>query len=468
MLSFRGSTLSKTCWTQRHLFRRLRCQLYFSTSSSKVRTAHESACIDGDCADFLPWLELKAGTEISSVLSIGESAYGRSLFACRPIKAGDCILKVPYSVQLSSNNLPLGINSLLGDQVSNVAKVALFVLYEQQLGEQSEWAPYISRLPQPAEMHSTIFWDHHELEMIQQSPLYEETIRQKKIIETDFLVIMEALSHFLEDHLVITLEDFKYAYALVTSRAWESSNGVSMIPFADFLNHDGGSDSCVLNDEGKQHSEVIADRDYAPGDQVLIRYGKFSNATLLLDFGFTLLYNAYDQVQVKLNIPQQDHLSSMKLELLSKHCTPAIKDVNVFNSAGNSFTLKEVRSAQGKGRGIPQSFRAYARVMCSNSPQEINDLAIEAAENDGRLARRPLRDKCREIEAHQFLLLRITELIKLYNASIKSLELQTSLHVVNKPACRYMMAHDLLSGELHILKSAAEWLENYCVKLLQV
>lgn len=93
--------------------------------------------------------------------------------------------------QLSSNNFPLGINSLLGDQVSNVAKVALFVLYEQQLGEvklftcfsfsqvpsstcssvwrtlidyfvsphclqQSEWAPYISRLPQPAEMHSTV------------------------------------------------------------------------------------------------------------------------------------------------------------------------------------------------------------------------------------------------------------------------------------------------------------------------
>lgn len=84
--------------------------------------------------------------------------------------------------------------------------------------------------------------------------------------------------------------------------------------------------------------------------------------------------------------------------------------------------------------------------MCSNSPQglnflfwflcieyillhdltgpflsysEINDLTIEAAENDGRLARRPLRDKCKEIEAHQFLLLRITELIKLHNASIK-------------------------------------------------
>lgn len=31
--------------------------------------------------------------------------------------------------------------------------------------------------------------------------------------------------------------------------------------------------------------------------QVMIRYGKFSNATLLLDFGFTLQHNLYDQVE---------------------------------------------------------------------------------------------------------------------------------------------------------------------------
>lgn len=30
--------------------------------------------------------------------------------------------------------------------------------------------------------------------------------------------------------------------------------------------------------------------------QVLIRYGKYSNATLMLDFGFTLPYNIHDQV----------------------------------------------------------------------------------------------------------------------------------------------------------------------------
>ena len=37
----------------------------------------DSHCVDKDCDDFLPWLEQKAGVEISSVLSIGKSTYGR-------------------------------------------------------------------------------------------------------------------------------------------------------------------------------------------------------------------------------------------------------------------------------------------------------------------------------------------------------------------------------------------------------
>ncbi|KAJ0690377.1 putative armadillo-like helical protein [Helianthus annuus] len=93
------------------------------------------------CGDFLPWLRHKSGAEISSVLSIGKSIYGRSLFACKPIQAGDCILKVPYSVQLAPDNLHPSINSLLGEDVGNVAKLALVILLHQRLAEASEWAP---------------------------------------------------------------------------------------------------------------------------------------------------------------------------------------------------------------------------------------------------------------------------------------------------------------------------------------
>ncbi|XP_050122492.1 uncharacterized protein LOC126599678 isoform X7 [Malus sylvestris] len=379
--------------------------------------------------DFLPWLERKAGAEISSALSIGKSAYGTSLFASKSITAGDCVLKVPYRVD-------------------------------------SRWAPYIRWLPRPEEMHCTIFWSDDELELIRQSSVYQETINQRSQIKKEFLAIRTALKNFPEMSKSITYKDFMHAYALVdfavTSRAWGSMKGYSLIPFADFLNHDGTSESLVLSDNDKHFSEVIADRNYAPGEQVLIRYGKFSNATLLLDYGFTLSSNIHDQVEIQVNIPHHDVLREMKWELLKRHHRPISNDVNGFDSSMDSFTIKEVRSGSGKGKGIPQSLRAFARVLCCASPQELSDLAKEAAEHDGRLARRPLINSSREIEAHQMLLSKLTQLADDCDASIKSLGPISSPVTCERLSIRRQMAQDLLNGELRILKSASAWLRNYC------
>ncbi|XP_050122424.1 uncharacterized protein LOC126599678 isoform X6 [Malus sylvestris] len=380
--------------------------------------------------DFLPWLERKAGAEISSALSIGKSAYGTSLFASKSITAGDCVLKVPYRVQLAPDDLVPELKDLLSDGVGDAAKLATVVLFEQRMGNDSRWAPYIRWLPRPEEMHCT------------------------------------ALKNFPEMSKSITYKDFMHAYALVdfavTSRAWGSMKGYSLIPFADFLNHDGTSESLVLSDNDKHFSEVIADRNYAPGEQVLIRYGKFSNATLLLDYGFTLSSNIHDQVEIQVNIPHHDVLREMKWELLKRHHRPISNDVNGFDSSMDSFTIKEVRSGSGKGKGIPQSLRAFARVLCCASPQELSDLAKEAAEHDGRLARRPLINSSREIEAHQMLLSKLTQLADDCDASIKSLGPISSPVTCERLSIRRQMAQDLLNGELRILKSASAWLRNYC------
>ncbi|XP_034202763.1 uncharacterized protein LOC117617487 isoform X5 [Prunus dulcis] len=342
------------------------------------------------------------------------------------------------------------------------------------MGHDSEWAPYISRLPRLEEMHNTIFWSEGELEMIRQSSVYQETINQRSQIQQDFLAIRTALKNFPETFESITYEDFMHAYALVTSRAWGSTKGYSLIPFADFSNHDGTSESIVLSDEDKLFSEVLADRNYTPGEQVLIRYGKFSNATLLLDFGFTLPYNIhgqgclwlYFQIQIQGSIPHHDNLREMKLDLLKRHHRPVSKDDNGFSSSMDSFTIKEIRSGSGKGKGIPQSLRAFARVLCCTSPQELSDLVEEAAQHDGRLARRPLTNISREIKAHQMLISTLTQLAEDYDASVKSLGPISSPATRERLSHRRQMARDLLSGELRILESASAWLKNYCATLM--
>lgn len=234
----------------------------------------------------------------------------------------------------------------------------------------------------------------------------------------------------------------------------------------DFANHDGVSEAFIINDEDKQVSEVIADRDFAPHEEVLIRYGKFSNATLLLEFGFIVPHNIHDQVQIHIDIPNHDFLGEMKLDILRRHHLPTTRYANGPEFSGDSFIIKEVRSARGKGKGLPQSLRAFARVLCCNSSQELIDLAMEAAQNDGRLARRPFKDSSREIQAHEILLSRISQLIEEYSVSMKSLE-PVAASVCKRFARRRQMALDLLTGELRVLESAHTWLNNYCATLSQ-
>ncbi|XP_031375292.1 fructose-bisphosphate aldolase-lysine N-methyltransferase, chloroplastic isoform X2 [Punica granatum] len=437
--------ITKLMVSPRRFFTAPRC-LCSKLHSSSLSQSVASSYLHEECDDFLPWLEQKAGVAISSAVSIGRSTYGRSLFATKIIETGSSILKVPFHAQISPDNLYPEIKILLGDEVGNVARLATVILVEKKKGPESGWAPYISRLPLLGETQTTLFWSEDELEIIKQSPVYLETIRKKAEIRRQFLTLKPVLDQFPQIFDGIKFEDFLHAYTLVESRAWESSKGFSMIPLADFLNHDGLAKAIVLSDEEEQISEVLADRDYAPGEQIWITYGKFSNATLLLEFGFTLPHNIHDES-----------------ELLERLRFPTLKDLRGFKHHADSFTIKEVRSATGKGYGIPQSLRAAARVLCCTSAEELCYVVEEAMENDGRLGRRPFKNIEREIQAHEILLSQITTLIGEYTESIKLL-VSTS-PAGNRHDSRERMAHDLLAGELRVLKAASLWLQNYILTL---
>ncbi|KMZ74302.1 hypothetical protein ZOSMA_131G00030 [Zostera marina] len=188
-----------------------------------------SSTVSKDCNAFLPWLEQKAGTEISSKLSIGHSTCGRSLFASDFIREGECLLKVPYSVHLTPDKIIPALESLLTADVSNIVRLAIVLLAEKKLGQVSTWASYVNSLPLCEDMHNTIIWNKDELEMVQPSSVYRETFDQKVCIEKEFYVIKHALGHFPQIFGTCTLLDFMYAYSIVGSRAWGTSKGLSLI-----------------------------------------------------------------------------------------------------------------------------------------------------------------------------------------------------------------------------------------------
>uniref|UniRef100_A0A8R7U213 SET domain-containing protein n=1 Tax=Triticum urartu TaxID=4572 RepID=A0A8R7U213_TRIUA len=182
---------------------------------------------------FLRWLRSKAGSGISSVLRIGTSPLGRSLFASQPIQEGDCILQLPHTAQLTQDKLPREVRLLLDDDAAvagdTAAKVAVLLMMEQRLGHESGWAPYVTSLPAKDQMHNMMFWDLDELDMVRHSPVYDEAIKQKEQVRKQFSAAKPALEHFPHLFEEIKLEDFMHSSALVSSRAWQTSRGVSLI-----------------------------------------------------------------------------------------------------------------------------------------------------------------------------------------------------------------------------------------------
>ncbi|KAK3163154.1 hypothetical protein QOZ80_1BG0098300 [Eleusine coracana subsp. coracana] len=195
----------------------------------RIAPAETSSLKDEDCSGFLHWLQQKAGAQISSVLSVGSSSFGRSLFALEPINKGECIMEVPYDVQLTEDKLPRELCMLLDGVVDNTAKVAVLLMMVQHLGHESGWGPYAKSLPCKDQMHNLMFWDLNKLHMVQSSAIYKEAIEQKDQAKKEFLAIKPILERFPHLFGEVSMEGFMHASALVSSRAWRTPRGVSLI-----------------------------------------------------------------------------------------------------------------------------------------------------------------------------------------------------------------------------------------------
>lgn len=101
----------------------------------------------------------------------------------------------------------------------------------------------------------------------------------------------------------LTRQDYLYAWLLVNTRTFyhetprtaklPRDDRMIMQPVADLFNHtDAGCDVAF----GPDSYTVTADRAYDAGEEVHICYGKHSNDFLLVEYGFVLAENQWDEV----------------------------------------------------------------------------------------------------------------------------------------------------------------------------
>ncbi|KAK5689958.1 hypothetical protein LTR17_026084 [Elasticomyces elasticus] len=89
-----------------------------------------------------------------------------------------------------------------------------------------------------------------------------------------------------------TAEDFRYYWSIVNSRSFHfKAKGkigtMVMCPFIDYINHGPSGTTCDVFQRPNGY-EVIADRDYVAGEEILANYGAHNNDKLLVHYGFMI------------------------------------------------------------------------------------------------------------------------------------------------------------------------------------
>ena len=187
--------------------------------------------------------------------------------------------------------------------------LSLFLLHERARGIDSHWYPYIQILP--ATFSTPLF--HKENYVENTSVFYLAQTMLQSMTEVYTLLGLDTF----------TLDDFLWAYTVVTSRAFRvTGRGTVLIPLADLANHVSVTGEANLRTMGIDESSdrfVLkhTDKQVVEGEELCLKYDELATWQLLLYYGFAIEDNPFDSIFLELQFDANDSYEmEMKKTLL--------------------------------------------------------------------------------------------------------------------------------------------------------
>nr|CAB3463408.1 unnamed protein product [Digitaria exilis] len=346
------------------------------SSSSEVRappapavgTSAESAA---DC--FVDWL--RAGGLPPGRVDIrerpvpclreGKDRPLRYVAARDALQAGDVAFEVPMSLVVTLERV-LGDESvaelLTNNKLSELACLALYLMYEKKQGKDSYWYPYIKELDRhrgrgQLAVESPLLWTESELDYLTGSPLKEIIARDEAIRreynELDTLWFM-AGSLFQQYPFDIPTEAFpfeifKQAFVAVQSCVVHLqvmcckvslARRFALVPLGPPLLTYKSNCKAMLTAEGDS-VRLVVDRSYKAGEPIIVWYynlklcrlyrcGPQTNSRLVLNYGFVDEDNPFDRITIEASLNTEDPQYQEKRMVAQRNGKLAIQNFNVF------------------------------------------------------------------------------------------------------------------------------------------
>ncbi|CAL1358337.1 unnamed protein product [Linum trigynum] len=247
--------------------------------------------------------------------------------ASEDLQAGDVAFSVPNSLVVTLDRV-LGNETvaelLTTNKLSELACLALYLMYEKKQGKKSFWYPYIRELDRQRgrgqlAVESPLLWSEAELAYLTGSPTQAEIIERADGIKREYdeldTVWFMAGSLFQQYPFDIpteafSFEIFKQAFVAVQScvvhlQKVSLARRFALVPLGPpLLSYRSSCKAMLSAVEGAV--ELVVDRPYKAGEPIAVWCGPQPNSRLLINYGFVDEDNPYDRLMIKAALNTED------------------------------------------------------------------------------------------------------------------------------------------------------------------
>lgn len=196
--------------------------------------------------------------------------------------------------------------------------LAFYIMHELRKGDKSFYKPYLDILPIPQCLTE---WKDDELAHLQDDRL----ILRSKSRRRSLIAAYERTLHQLQKRYPSSFpseefpfHSFSFAWNTIQARAFgRRLPWTALVPFADCLNH-ANVQTKYSFDNHRFRWYPSGKNNYSVGSEVFNSYGRRPNDNLLLEYGFAMEDNIWDDIEIHIDLGEQEpHLFRQKRLWLS-------------------------------------------------------------------------------------------------------------------------------------------------------
>ncbi|CAN6992691.1 unnamed protein product [Brassica oleracea var. botrytis] len=293
---------------------------------------------------------------------------------------GDVAFSVPNSLVVTLERV-LGNETiaelLTTNKLSELACLALYLMYEKKQGKKSVWYPYIRELDRQRgrgqlDVESPLLWSEAELEYLTGSPTKAEVLERAEGIKREYseldTVWFMAGSLFQVFWLLPKTSAFLFFCMECGERSIQScvvhlqnvslARRFALVPLGPRLLAYCSNCKAMLTAVDSA-VELVVDRAYKAGDPIVAWCGPQPNAKLLLNYGFVDEDNPYDRIIVEAALSTDD---------------PQYQDKRLVAQRKGKLSQQVFQVRVGKEREAVQDMLPYLRLGYMSDPAEMQSV----------------------------------------------------------------------------------------------